>query len=192
VNYEYARGSLVDMGKVIASDWGKLKTVAAKVNTGPWAFPSPDTTIRTAINKGFKTWMYSDLMPLAWKAWDLPQIGNANARSLECNDTELPIYDRPFRSASDSAQYETVIGMDNPFPKPRVREQTAALGRDGADRVPYHDAGPPPASLTDPLFAPANLDPGSPNLGLLPASFYGRNFEHVSFQPSDRYECRRK
>jgi hypothetical protein len=193
VNYEYARGGLVDMGKIIVSDYGKLKTVAAKVNGGPWAFPSADTPLRTAVNKGFKTWMYTDLMSLVWQAWDLPQIGNANARTLECNDQELPIYDRPFRNSPDTAQYEKVIGINaGRFPRPEIREQTTAFGRPDADFVPYKDATPPGGAITDPLFGPASLDPGNPNLALFPASFFEQNFEQQTFSPSSRYECRRK
>lgn len=184
VNYEYARGSLVDMGKIIVSDWGKLKTVAGNVNAGPWSFPSPDTTLRTAINRGFKTWMYSDLMPLVWGAYQVPAVNGGNARDLECT-----VYsggqltdNEPYLFTSDAAQYLETVGMGKgQFPKPEIRNQTVALGLHGFPDDEY--AKSPPTSLTDPLFAPANLDPGSPNLGLYPTAFYENDFT------PDNHQC---
>jgi hypothetical protein len=178
VNYEYARGSLVDMGKIIVSDYGKLNAVAGKVNAGPWSFPSPDTPLRTAINKGFKTWMYSDLMPLVWAAYQVPGVHGGNARDLECTvfSGGMLTDNEPYLFTSDAAQYLEAVGMNKgQFPKPEIRNQTVALGRHGFPDDEY--AKSPPTSLTDPLFAPANLDPGSPNLGLFPAAFYENDFQ---------------
>jgi len=178
VNYEFARGGLVDMGKIIVSDPDKLDTVARNVNAGPWSFPSPDTKLRTSINKGFQTWMYSDLMPLVWAAYQVPDVHGGNARNLECTvfSGGMLTDNEPYLFTSDAAQYLEAVGMDDgQFPKPQTQWQTVALGRHGFPDDEY--AKSPPTSLTDPLFAPANLDPGSPNLGRFPAAFYENQFQ---------------
>jgi hypothetical protein len=180
VNYEKTRAGLIDLGKIVVSDYGKLMTVARNVNGGDWAFPDSDAQLRTGINKGFKMWMYSDLMPLVWATYEIPDVNGGNARDLECivhlEDSEPWVY------TPDSTQYLAVVGMKpGTYPKPALSEQTAALGRHGfpADEFAYS----PPASLTDPLTAPPSLDASSPNLGVFPSSFYESEFPH------DNHEC---
>jgi hypothetical protein len=113
-----------------------------------------------------------------WAAYQVPDVHGGNARALECTvfSGGMLTDNEPYLFTSDAAQYLEAVGMeDGQFPKPRTQWQTVALGRHGFPDDEY--AKSPPTSLTDPLFAPANLDPGSPNLGLFPTAFYENEFQ---------------
>lgn len=176
-NYELARGSLVDMGKIITSDYGKLTTVAENVNGGPWAYPSPDVPLRTSLNKGFKAWMYSELMPAAWIVWRVPGVSSASQWSCYFGRVSSQ-YVYPFRPDSPMAQYNAVTGFNSDLSQ--VRPLYALGIRDAFPGEKYGswNARQPPPSVIDPLFKKADLNPGSNNLGLFPQRFYENEFEH--------------
>lgn len=180
-----ARNSLTALGLIYVSDYGKMQTIASKVTSDPeWIYPAQDAPIRAAISKGVESWFYGVLMPLGWKLWDLGgdmSTPFASAQDFHCDTTtggkvvrHHPHY--VFAGEPETGQYRPILGF-NADMTPR-RRVLRALGVPSGFRAQDGAMAPPPASLTDPLFAPADQSVESHKLGLYPEQFYERNFQH--------------
>ena len=121
-----------------------------------------------------------------WKLWDLGgdmSTPFASAKDFQCDNTtggRIP-HKRPhdiFAGEPQSGQYRPILGF-NADMTPRTRV-VRALGVPSGFRAQDGAMAPPPASLTDPLFAPADQSVESHKLGLYREQFYEHNFEHYS------------
>jgi hypothetical protein len=162
-----------------------MQTIASKVTSDPeWIYPAQDAPIRAAISKGVESWFYGVLMPLGWKLWDLGgdmSTQFASAKDFHCDTTTggKVVHHHPhyiFAGAPETGQYRPILGFNADMtPRKRVLR---ALGVPTGFRAQDGAMAPPPASLTDPLFAPADQSVESHKLGLYPEQFYERNFQH--------------
>jgi hypothetical protein len=182
-----ARNSLTVLGLIYVSDYGKMQAIASKVTSDPmWIYPAQDAPIRASLSKGVESWFYGALMPLGWKLWDVGgdmSTPFATANDFHCDTTtggkvqhHHPHY--VFRGEPATGQYRPIIGFNADMtPHKRVLR---ALGVPSGFRAQDGAMAPPPASLTDPLFAPADQSVESHKLGLFPEQFYERNFQHYA------------
>ncbi len=180
-----ARNSLTALGLIYVSDYGKMQMIADKVTSDPeWIYPAQDAPLRAAISKGVESWFYEVLMPLGWKLWDIGgdmSTPFASAKDFHCDTTTggKIVHHHPhyiFAGEPEAGQYRPILGF-NANMTPR-RPVVRALGVPTGFRAQDGAMAPPPASLTDPLFAPADQSVESHKLGLKPEQFYERNFQH--------------
>jgi hypothetical protein len=175
--FELARSGFTKAGMIAASDWGKLQALAAKA-TGEWKLNDP-TPIRTAINKATKRWFYTELMRAAWVLWELEV---PNARNYDCltGEAEASKTNYPFSEEPETGQYRAALGLQaNLVPSTIVRALGVRNTFQYLKSIDDSSAQPPSAGITDPLFAPADLDPASNGLGMYPQQFYELNFERA-------------
>jgi hypothetical protein len=98
----------------------------------------------------------------------------ANVRDWTCSKQFSDVY--PFRNNADSTQYTAVYGTGAGGARQTILRTFGipdAFNTREPKQTPY--AKPPSDSWVSPLWAPANLDDKSPNLGLFKPSFF-RNF----------------
>ncbi len=168
--YQVASDQLDSIGRIVASDYGKLTTMAANVDSNEgWRLPPTLGAATDQIRKASVRWFYQELLPVAYSVVQIepaPPDGPANARDYSCFSSyartggaagEAPLTSRPLRDEPDSAQDRQITGFGNDgTPIAPVFALTSDVGTNPF-RVPRSE-------LTDPLFRGAD-DPLGPGIG---------------------------
>jgi hypothetical protein len=165
---------------MVASDYGKLTSMAAKVDSDEnWRLP-PLGAATAQIRKASVMWFYQSLLPVAYSLVQIdpsPPDGPANARDYTCFSSlagsggpagKAPLTSRPLRDEPDSGQNRQITGFRSDG-TPMV--PVFALASD-VDTNPFRV---PRAELTDPLFRGAD-DPSGPGIGFQKALLYSPRY----------------
>ncbi len=182
--YQAASDQLDTIGRIVASDYGKLTSMAAKVDSDEsWRLPPTLGAATDQIRKASVQWFYQSLLPVAYSVVQVgpaPPDGPANARDYSCYSSlagsghpagQAPLTSRPLRDEPDSGQDRQITGFrSDGTPIAPV----FALATD-VETNPFRVPG---EKLTDPLFRGAD-DPSGPGIGFQPTLLYSPN--HFSF-----------
>ncbi len=174
--FETAERSLTAVGLLIASDYGKLTAVAARVKSD-WRLPANPALTVNAIRTATQQYYYESLLPVAYpyllQVSQAPPSGPDNARKVSC------WYDGywkdPFTDQPDSAQGRQVLGFnaDGSPAAPVVLIRRGPFTKVGGG--PHIQLGhAPAATITDRLFLPAT--PGSGGIGLNKLQLYSTRY----------------
>jgi hypothetical protein len=141
---DLARKATTNIGMLLVSDYGKLKSAAGHVDSD-WSLPTnPQSTI-DSLRTASRQWFYEALVPTAYPY--LIRGNTSNARNLSCPSTSN------WPNQPDFFQMYATVGYEaNGNPIKAIFFFTR--GRGGASS--------PPASLGDEMFRPR----GGPNPGL--------------------------
>jgi hypothetical protein len=177
--YTQAGKNLDDLGRLIVSDYGKLKAVASKAD----AVPRPGETdwrlgdvaaAQKGLERAAKRTIYERLVPLAYPV--MYDVGPIGARDWQCQGGFLKANKHLFADQADGAQF---IGRFQGWTTVVAVAQEHATGTVYDARIPGI-----PASITDVLFNPVTTQGG---LGLNKLEFYSpRNgFRYLPENPED-------
>ncbi len=109
---------------ILLSDYGRLKAVAALVNSPSWSWPSAVTNaLIQALQAGTRASAYSALLPVVWGGFNLKAgSGNPpdpdNVANFNCAEAQytvngiVPIQSAPFAHALPANQFHSVNGFD--------------------------------------------------------------------------------
>lgn len=156
--YQAASDELDTIGTIVASDYGKLTSMAAKVDSDEnWRLPPTLSAAASQIRKASVTWFYQSLLPVAYSVVQIdpsPPDGPTNARDYTCFSSLVtssdpgggaPLTSRPLRNEPGSGQVREITGFSsNGTPIAPV----FALASD-VNTNPFRVPG---KELTDPLF----------------------------------------
>ena len=159
--FDAAERQLTLVGLLIASDYGKLSTAAANINTA-WKLPRSLAVATDALRLATQRFYYRTLIPIAYpkliQITPPPPVGPDNARNLVCLG---PL--RKFTDEPDVGQDRQVLSF-TPEGAP-IRSVVFIRGRTD---LAFGSA--PNADLLKPIFDPAG--PGLTGLGLSKLDFY--------------------
>jgi hypothetical protein len=180
--YNTATSGVIALGRIIVSDYGKLQIAADKARSdGEWHWPADDANVTNSLALGAKRWFYGELMPVAYRTWDLINTNRANDWSCDHNVEGTTITYHSFSDEPDGGQYRPRIGFK--FPDGQTDDGLVrALAIHDWNRN-ARSGQPPPGSLVDPLFSPYSSEHPD-NLGLFKDLFYAHGFESGGRAPS--------
>jgi hypothetical protein len=170
--FDTFHGQIVQLGRILVSDPGKLGAVADRVYTDGWRLDGSYQRMLDTLTKTSRAWLMGALLPVPWGLWRLETYGVVlgNARSWYCEFPEGgDFYDTyVFSNAADSGQESHTIK----FPQGKPYPQVSVVAPRNIDWRHVDSQTPvPPASLTDPLFLPVD-SPNPKALGLQKWYFY--------------------
>ena len=180
--YSEAGDHLNDLGRLIVSDYGKLTTVASKVD----AKPGPGETdwrlgnvgkAREGLERAAKRTIYEALVPLAYPVmYDLGQVSNARDWYCDGGHFIVPLPDKHlFAEQADGSQF---IGRFTGWTTTIAVARAHAVDHGGDARIRGI-----PASITDVLFKSPDQD--KDGLGLNKLQFYSpaNGFRYLPTSP---------
>jgi hypothetical protein len=182
--FDAASRGLTGLTLLIVGDGGKLSSMAARLNDPDWKLSiDAPSQAADAIRKGAARWFYSSLMPAAYQLWQLRGVTSAN--DYQCKSAGQQ---KVFASEPPNGQDLQTVGFTASAATPD--QVVVALGRD----INFHAAQPfartPPASLTDPLFQPADQPIRYPNgLAMYKPQFLSSINFPIHIAPSHRSDC---
>jgi hypothetical protein len=188
-SYTKAVNALDLIRNLLVTDWGKLSTAANKASTDP-AWKADPASARAALLGGAKAWIYSKLLPIGFKAWNL---GGVSAHDWVCyfkvvhDKTPHPKFS--FRATQGSAVQTITTQV---APNGQRQGNTLVLGRyDVLSSSLHRDNEPPPASMTDNIFAKPDPDETTnvTKLGADKLTFFMENFDRPGTRVANRASC---
>jgi hypothetical protein len=191
--YQAASDQLDTIGTIVVSDYGKLTSMAAKVDSDPsWKLPSM-VTVKAQIRRASITWFYQSLLPVAYSVVQIsppPPEGPDNARDYSCFSSlaasgnpsgKAPLTSRPFRDEPDSGQDLQITGFrSDGTPILSVFALASGVGTNPF-RVPRKE-------LTDPLFRGPD-DPEGSGIGFQKALLYSPRYFSFGRTVQDDDRC---
>jgi hypothetical protein len=176
-----ARSGIVGIGMIIVSDYGKLSYAAKRIKQDDqWHWPADQTKVSNALTFGAKRWFYSELMPVAYRVWNLTGVDDARKFICTVYGTRDDYNYWSFSGAGAQGQYRPVFGFSSGLSPSRPYVRVMAVH----DVVPGHMAGrdngaqPPPDDLVEKLFSPARLDKPD-HVGFYQEQFMAHDFQQV-------------
>ena len=164
-SYKRALYGIDEAGDLLVSDWGKLKAAFDLANSNPFTTAATGTAQR-GLELGAKRSFYERLMPVGYLAWQLQYKGQDMILGPVACYPGLAFTNRYV------ARDEPLSGWIRLVQNPDTRDTVIwAL----ATRQNKFDRRPPPASLTDQLFAPLSPD-NTTDLGMFKPWFFTQNF----------------
>ena len=181
--YNTATSGVIALGRIIVSDPSKLSTAADRTRgDAEWHWPSDDSSIINAMEVGAKRWFFTELMPIAYRTWDLINSSRANDWSCDHNIEGATVTYHPFSDEPDTGQYRPRSGFKFNTDGVPIADAVRSLAIHDWNRN-ARSGQPPPASLIDPLFAPVGSEHPD-NLGLFKELFYAHGFDNGGRAPS--------
>jgi len=111
-----AAASFAVIGRLIASDAGKLSRFQSLYLTPAWKIEPSSQTAVNAITLAARQWFATALVPVAYSY--LGTAVNASPNDLRCGfyQQDLYVYTHPWTNEPALAQFRTVVGWDNGHP----------------------------------------------------------------------------
>ncbi len=159
--FDTTQRELTQVGLLIASDWGKLESAAAEINTD-WRPPANLSVAVDGLRLATQRFYYTTLIPIAYprliQITPPPPVGPSNPRDLTCLGPTRRFTDEP-----DVAQDQQIFDF-TPEGAP-IASVVFIRGRN--DQI---NGTPPNAGILEPLFKQAG--PDLSGLGLNKTAFY--------------------
>jgi hypothetical protein len=169
--YLAASSQLEVLGRIVVSDYGKLTTMASKVDSDPsWVLPPDLASAVAPLRLAADQYFYQSLLPVAFHLVPLappPPAGPATAKDFYCSNVEgqREVYSHPFQEEPEGGWDSEIVGFRNDG-TPILR--VVALSSGPLNK--FHE-GVPGKDLVDPLFRGSD-DAQGPGYGMYKAELY--------------------